>query len=243
MIRRRKSAIAARAAFAASPWGRLIDSQAAMAAITPRVGRVVELLDLAPGKRYVDIGCGTAAFAHLVAARAGMDEAPVTLDITPGPGPLDAVAWPEKLPLRDGSVDALTCFYFVRRFDDDVLHNFGRELSRVLAPGGAGLVLEVAPVKSERLERWHRKLLSPGTAEVDLRGWGRLAASFTECGFDAIDLVNLGPFVLPPIPRVGVLLQRSPANLSPHIPEACDGHGGCGEGGDCDHGHGSNGRD
>jgi hypothetical protein len=43
-----------------------------------------------------------------------------------------------------------------------------------------------------------------------LRGWGRLAALFTECGFDAIDLVNAGPFILPPIPRVGVLLRRAP---------------------------------
>ena len=44
---------------------------------------------------------------------------------------------------------------------------------------------------------------------VDLRGWGRLAALFTEVGFDAIDLVNVGPFLLPPIPRVGVLLRRA----------------------------------
>jgi hypothetical protein len=33
---------------------------------------------------------------------------------------------------------------------------------------------------------------------------------FTECGFDAIDLVNVGPFLLPPISRVGVLLRRAP---------------------------------
>ena len=48
-----------------------------------------------------------------------------------------------------------------------------------------------------------------GCAQVDLRGWGRMAALFTECGFDAIDLVNVGPFLLPPIPRVGVLLRRA----------------------------------
>jgi hypothetical protein len=47
---------------------------------------------------------------------------------------------------------------------------------------------------------------------VDLRGWGRLAALYTEAGFDAIDLVNLGPFLVPPIPRVGVLLRKAPAD-------------------------------
>ena len=121
------------------------------------------------------------------------------------------MAWPEHLPLADASVDVVTCLYFMRRLDDDVAHGFGGELARILAPGGRALVLEIAPVKSQLLDRWHRKLVAGGCAEVDLRGWGRLAALFTECGFDAIDLVNMGPFLLPPVPRVGVLLRRADA--------------------------------
>lgn len=209
MIRRRVSAVGARRAWAARPLARAINSQSAMALITPRADRVLELLGLAPGKRYVDIGCGTAAYAHLLARRAGLTGPPLTLDLAPGPGPVDALAWPESLPLADGSVDCLTSLYFIRRFDDDVVHGFGGELARVLASGGTALLLEVAPMKSDRLDRLHRRLLAPGCAEVDLRGWGRLAALFTECGFDAIDLVNIGPFLAPPIPRVGVLLRRN----------------------------------
>jgi hypothetical protein len=45
---------------------------------------------------------------------------------------------------------------------------------------------------------------------VDLRGWGRLAATFSEAGYDAIDLVNVGPFLVPPVPRVGLLLRHAP---------------------------------
>ena len=112
--------------------------------------------------------------------------------------------------MADASVDCLTSFYFIRRLDDDVVHGFAGEVSRVLAPGGAALIVEVAPVKNSLLNRMHAKLLSAGCAEVDLRGWGRLAALFTECGFDAIDLVNVGPFILPPIPRISVLLRRRP---------------------------------
>ena len=179
-----------------------------MAALTPRLNRIIELLELAPGKRYVDIGCGTAPFAHMLAARARMDEPPIALDLLGGPG-VDIVAWPEHLPLADASVDVVTCLYFMRRLDDDVAHGFGGELARILAPGGRALVLEIAPVKSQLLDRWHKKLVSGGCAEVDLRGWGRMAALFTECGFDAIDLVNVGPFLLPPVPRVGVLLRRA----------------------------------
>src|SRR4029079_2637802 len=100
----------------------------------------------------------------------------------PAPAGCGAVAWPEQLPLRDQSVDCLTSLYFIHRFDDDVVHGFAMELSRVLAPHGAALVLDIAPVKSERLDRFHRRLLAPGCAEVDLRGWGRLAALCTECG-------------------------------------------------------------
>jgi len=209
VIRRRKNAIHAREEYQHSPLAAFTNSQTGMALLTPRINRIIDLIQLAPGRRYVDIGCGTGAFAHLIAQRAGLDEPPICFDLAPGRGPVDAIAWPEKLPLRDRSVDSLTSLYYLRRFDDDVVHAFGEELSRVLAPGGAALVLEVAPVRNALLNRLHTKLLSPGTGMVDLRGWGRLAALFTECGFDAIDLVNVGPFIVPPVPRVGVLLRRA----------------------------------
>ena len=167
---------------------------------------------LGAGRRYLDIGCGTAAYAHLLAQRAGLDEPPVTVDLVPGPGPVDLLGWPEKLPFRDSSFDSISSFYFLRRFDDDVTHAFARELRRILAPGGSALVMDFAPVKSDRLTWLHSRLLKPGCAQVDLRGWGRLAALFTEVGFDAIDLVNAGPFVFPPIPRVAVLLRVAEAS-------------------------------
>lgn len=213
MIRRRRSAIRSREAWVHGRFGplaRLTASQSGMAAITPRADRVISLVELGPGRRYLDVGCGTAAFAHLLAARAGLDQPPVTLDIAPGPGPVDAIAWPEQLPFRDESFDAITSLYFMRRFDDDVVHAFAREVRRVLAPGGSALVLEVAPVRNAMLNAAHQRVLSGGCAEVDLRGWGRLSALFTEAGFDAINLVNAGPFLVPPIPRVGVLARMAP---------------------------------
>jgi len=211
-MRRRRAAIAARDGWVhgrGAPLARAINSQAGMAAITPRAGRIIDLLNLRAGKRYLDVGCGTAAFAHLLSARLGMDEPPVTVDIVPAPGPVELVGWPEKLPFADESFDAITSFYFLHRFDDDVAHGFGREVSRILAPGGFALVIDVAPVKNQLLNRLHTRLLGPGCETVDLRGWGRLAALFTEVGFDAINLVNVGPFLLPPVPRVGVLLRRA----------------------------------
>lgn len=212
-MRRRRSARLAREGWvhgATAPVARLINSQAGMAAITPRAERIVDLVQLRRGGRYLDIGCGTAAYAHMLARLAGHDRAPVCSDLADGPGPVDLVAWPEQLPFADNSFDHITSLYFIRRFDDDVVHAFAEEVSRVLAPGGHALVLEVSPVVSDALDRFHRWLLRPGANQVDLRGWSRMAALFTECGFGAIDLVNVGPFLLPPIPRVGVLLRHVP---------------------------------
>ncbi|MGE0602099.1 MAG: class I SAM-dependent methyltransferase [Dehalococcoidia bacterium] len=187
-----------------------------MALATSRVQRIIDLLDLCPGRRYLDIGCGTAAYADLIAQKAGLEEPPITVDLVAEMGAgVDITGWPEKLPFRDDSFDCITCLYFLRRFDDDVCRAFASEIGRILAPGGSALVLEFSPVQSRLLNAAHERLVSFGCAEVDLRGWGRLAALFTEAGFDAIDHVNVGPFILPPIPRVGVLLRRAPEPTAP----------------------------
>lgn len=214
-MRRRRAAITARERWVSgfsSYVARAANSQTGMALATPRVQRIIDLLDLCPGRRYLDAGCGTAAFADLIARRAGLEEPPVTVDlVATADQPLDLTGWPERLPFADESFDCITSLYFVRRFDDDVCRAFASEIGRLLAPGGTALVLEFAPVRNSRLNRLHERLLSFGMAEIDLRGWGRMAALYTEAGFDGIDLVNVGPFLVPPIPRVGVLLRKAPS--------------------------------
>lgn len=213
-MRRRRSTRQARERWVfgkTAPIARLVASQPVQAMLTPRPARIVDLIELAPGKRYLDIGCGTGAYAYLLANRAGLQEPPVTVDLAAGPFPVDMVAAPEHLPFADASFDCITNFYYIRRFDDDAIFAFARELRRILAPGGSALVMEVAPVENGPLNRFHTLLMRAGCVTADLRGWGRLAALFTEAGFDAIDLVNAGPFLVPPIPRVGVLLRLADA--------------------------------
>lgn len=210
MIRRRRSTREARDRWVhgrSAPVARLIASQPVQAMITPRAARIADLIQLAPGKRYLDIGCGTAGYAHLLANRAGLTEPPITMDLTSGPFPVDLIAAPEHLPFANASFDCITSLYYIHRFDDDAVHAFAQEIRRILAPGGAALVMDIAPVYNEPLNRLHTWLMGAGCVTADLRGWGRLAALFTEAGYDAIDLVNVGPFILPPVPRIGVLLR------------------------------------
>ena len=213
MIRRRREAISARERWLAGPqaaFARALDSPAARAALFPRAQRVIELLQLDTARTYLDVSLGGGGFAELLASAAGSPATPVVMDVSASGDAVDLVGWPERLPFRDSSFDAITVLHVLRALDDDAVHGLAEELSRILAPGGAGLLVEFAPVRSGLLNDLHRRVVSGGCAEVDLRGWGRMAALLTECGFDAIDLVELGPFALPPIPRVCVLVQRNP---------------------------------
>ena len=70
-MRRRRAAISARERWTSGLSAYCADalnSQGFMALATPRVGRIIDLLELRPGRRYLDIGCGTGAFADLIAA-------------------------------------------------------------------------------------------------------------------------------------------------------------------------------
>ena len=211
MIRRRREVIRARERWrggAQAALARALESSAARAALFPRADRMIELLRLDVARSYLDVSPGGGAFAELLAARAGSPARPVVLDISASAEAVDVVGWPERLPFRDASFEAITALHAIRALDDDAVHGLAEELARTLAPGGAALLVEFAPVRWGRLNDLHRRIVSGGCARVDLRGWGRLAALLTECGFDAINLVELGPFALPPIPRVAALARR-----------------------------------
>jgi|TARA_B110000263_G_C15301246_1_gene508089 SAM-dependent methyltransferase len=181
-------------------------SSIARALLIPRGDVISRLLKMGPGKSYLDIGCNTAAYARLLATRADAPF-PVTVDISRKASP-DLLAWPERLPFSDGTFDCVTSLHLIRRLEDDVVEAFASELARVLAPQGNAIVLDFGPVKSRKLNCLHKYLLSTGSSEVELRGWGRLGALFAEKGFLSIELLELGPYVIPPIPRTAVLLRK-----------------------------------
>ena len=110
-------------------------------------------LQLRPGERLVDVGCGTGKLVVAAAKRLGDAYGGTShvLGIDATPGMIDLaierarrmgvaadfqVGIAEALPLPDGTADAVTSSYFFHHLPPDVKPLALREMWRVLAPGG-----------------------------------------------------------------------------------------------------------
>lgn len=127
--------------------------------------RAVAAAGLRGGELVLDVCCGTGdmirAFAvHRPTPRLiiGVDFSPRMLAHSLLPGGSDVLlcrADALRLPLRDQSVDVVSCAFGVRNFQD--LAAGLREMCRVLRPGGRVVVLEFA-LPEGRLARWGYRL-------------------------------------------------------------------------------------
>ncbi|ACU53788.1 ubiquinone/menaquinone biosynthesis methyltransferase [Acidimicrobium ferrooxidans DSM 10331] len=107
--------------------------------------RLLRELALAPGARVLDLACGTGDFLRLLAEEGA---APIGLDLSGRmlrevPPHFDRVqAAGESLPFRDESFDAVVTGFAVRNFASP--EAVFSEVARVLRPGGALGIIEVA---------------------------------------------------------------------------------------------------
>jgi len=108
-------------------------------------------LDLSPGTRTLDLGCGPGAFADLFT---GQDYVGVDLNARyieharkHRPGAYQ-VGDARKLDLPDARFDQVLIFGLLHHLDDDAVRDVLRETRRVLAPGGHALVVEDIPAVS-----------------------------------------------------------------------------------------------
>ena len=111
------------------PHCRSLERQRFLAVLTSCLGPVVDvgtLLDIAPAP------CTTAVLAELAPQRH------IRMDIGYDERGVDLLGSLTAIPLRDGSVDLLVCYHVLEHVPDDAAAM--RELARVLAPGGVGLV-------------------------------------------------------------------------------------------------------
>ncbi len=100
-------------------------------------------LDIEPGSKVLDIGCGngktTSALISMGMDVAGLDFSPTAVDhcVKTFEGKAKfVVAESDDIPFADRSFDAVTAVHILEHLDDGQLEGTVKEISRVLVPGG-----------------------------------------------------------------------------------------------------------
>ena len=181
----------------------------------PSKRRALDLLDLAPGARVLDVGCGPGLTLSDLAVRVGEDGAVYALDASPrmlveAAGRVRPEARPRvqasgdagrisfvrgdarDLPVADGALDAVVAFDVLELFDRAALRSVLAEIRRVLAPGGAlcAVTMDRAGVENAAFVRayeWAYRHV-PGFARVGCRPFN-VASAIRGAGF-AIEAVE-----------------------------------------------------
>lgn len=128
--------------------------------------RTVAAAGAGPGDVVVDLCCGTGDMVRVFDAAATRPRLILGIDFAAGMlarGDYATMRTPFqlvradglRLPLRDGSVDVVSCAFGVRNLQD--LEAGLREMRRVLRPGGRAVVLEFAQPENA-LIRWGHRL-------------------------------------------------------------------------------------
>ncbi len=182
---------------AAERWSAMLDRRSDE--VAHELARMLQVLDLQPGARVLDAGCGgghwTVGFALHGAEVVGVDIAPEMLRIA---GEHIAAAGDDvaaactllqgsllALPLPDASVDLVHC-RCVLQFSPDPVTALA-ELARVLRPGGRAVVCVPGALSPIYAGSWKR-FTTPASAQTSsyLLPW-ELEGLLTQAGWQIVD--------------------------------------------------------
>ena len=135
--------------------------------------RAIAAAELRAGDVALDVCCGTGDMVRLLAGHQPAPKLVIGLDFSAqmlAAGSYPTIGAPIqlaradglRLPLRDGSVDVVTCAFGVRNFSD--LDAGLREFRRVLRPGGRCVILEFAATENALVRvgyRFYTNVLLP----------------------------------------------------------------------------------
>jgi SAM-dependent methyltransferase len=184
--------------------------------------RILEAARITSEDRILDFGCGIGNILIALAARMPFREALVGTDIAPAlieigkkevaraglGGRIDLhVAPATHLPFPDGRFDVVLTSHVIKHLDEVGIASAFREVARVLAPGGRFLLWEFDRSALSAPLFWSAAI-SGLPPPFRLRSRQEIARALTAAGFDRVQQVPTGFFLVPPVPRLALLADR-----------------------------------
>ncbi|HEX3629867.1 MAG TPA: class I SAM-dependent methyltransferase [Candidatus Dormibacteraeota bacterium] len=172
--------------------------------------------------RVLDLGCGIGNILIAVCETIAFKHAPVGVDVSPalielGKREVAKAGFEGRIDLRvgaattlafsDESFDVVLTSHVIKHLDDIAVGRAFAEVHRVLSPGGRFLLWEFkkSPFSAPLFLSARASGLPPA---FTLRDERTLGARLTAAGFERVNRVNTGFFLMPPVPRLALLATR-----------------------------------
>ncbi len=184
--------------------------------------RILDASKITADDRVLDLGCGIGNILIALAEQIDFATPAVGIDVSPTlielgrrevhRAGLDEqirleVGVASRLPFDDASVDVALTSHVIKHLDDAALAQTFREVRRVLRPGGRFLLWEFkkSPLSAPCFISARATGLPPA---FQLRSEATLRQGLVAAGFQRVERVSTGVFLVPPVPRIAMLAIR-----------------------------------
>jgi demethylmenaquinone methyltransferase/2-methoxy-6-polyprenyl-1,4-benzoquinol methylase/phosphoethanolamine N-methyltransferase len=154
---------------------------------------IVEMADIGPGAKVLDVGCGTGnltvtakGYTGASGAAYGIDASPEMIEVARkkaerrGGGTSFEVGLIEKLPYPDASFDVVISRLVIHHLPDDLKHQGFREIYRVLKPGGLFFLADFKAPANPILAHLASAMVGPGMMHYAVSA---ITPMLTQAGF------------------------------------------------------------
>jgi ubiquinone/menaquinone biosynthesis C-methylase UbiE len=184
--------------------------------------RILAAAHITAKDRVLDIGCGIGNILIALAERIDFATPAVGLDVSPtlielGRREVRRAGLDDRIQLEvgvatslrfdDASVDVALTSHVIKHLDDAALAQSFREVRRALGPGGRFLLWEFkkSPFSAPLFISARATGLPP---TFQLRSEATLRQGLIAAGFQRVQRVSTGMFLVPPVPRIAMLAIR-----------------------------------